>query len=475
MSDSPIDVHCHFFNAGYAATEALEIIRDWAAGGYPRGRPVKPRIALPEPLALARPEFRGLAGYVAGLVRATLGRPEDHHANEIDAAEASLPGQLRTVPMMMDIYYILDEGPEEPPTGQEPCEPRAVGAGISSLFRRRADSFRDMVTAALRAQTGGRAWWLAWLAGRPLFRRLRRRFEGVFADLANWIEDRFSHDTAKADKRPVPAAMKWTDVQMSLGYASHMDELEALQKDHPETVFPFLAIDPRRPGAINLLKGRHGLVTPNGPFYGVKLYPALGYLPTHPNLHALYSHCAERGIPISAHCSPGGLPTLAKQIRVWSRNPDIEGQVVSFGPGRSPLLYFGHPDRWRPVLEAFASDGLKLNLCHFGGDEETMRYAKGWPDTWTERIIDLMRDYRGHVYTDFGYHSSGGSAESIEAILARDPDVAQYVMFGTDYVMVMLRKEIKGKLDLYFREFEDLLKARPQLATANPAAFLGMA
>ncbi len=477
MSDSPIDpidVHCHFFNAGYAAMEALEIIRDCAAGDYPRGRAVKPRIAAMERVALARPDFHGLAGYVAGLLRATLGRPDEHHKTEIESAKASLPGELRTVPMMMDIYYILDEGPQDRPTGQEPCEPRAVEAGISNLYRRSADSFQSMVTRALRRQTGGRAWWCAWLAGKPLFRRLRKRLEGVFEDLAKWTEDRFSRDAAEAAEQPEPDAMKWTDVQMSLGYASHMDELKQLQDDNREAVFPFLAIDPRRPGAINLLTGQHELITPNGPFYGVKIYPALGYLPTHPNLYPVYRHCAERGIPISAHCSPSGLPTLAKQVRVWSRDPDIEGEVVGFGPGRSPLRYFGHPDRWRPVLEAFASDGLKLNLCHFGGNQETMRYAEGWPGTWTGRIVDLMRDYRGHVFTDTGYHSSGDSAESIEAILAKDPDVAEYLMFGTDYVMIMLEKELDGKLDAYFREFEDLLKARPQLVRANPAGFLGI-
>lgn len=474
MSDSPIDVHCHFFNAGYAALEALAIIRDCAAGGYPRGRPAHLRITVPEPLELARPDFRGLAAYIAGLARATLSRPQKQYDTEIECAKGSLPGDLRTVPMMMDIYYILDEGPQTRPTGQEPCEPPVIEAGISSLFRRNAESFQSMVTNALRRQTGGRAWWLAWLAGTPLFRRLRKRLEGVFADLAKRTEDRLSPHTTDAAERGEPSGMKWPDVQMSLGYASHMDELVQLQKAHPENVFPFLAIDPRRPGAINLLTGKHELITPDGPFYGVKIYPALGYLPTHPDLYPVYSHCAKRGIPISAHCSPSGLPTLARQIRVWSRNPDIEGEVVSFGPGRSPLRYFGHPDRWRPVLEAFASDGLKLNLCHFGGNQETMRYGEGWPGTWTGRIVDLMRDYRGHVYTDIGYHSSGGSAECIETILAKDPDVAQYLMFGTDYVMIMLEKELDGKLDLYFHKFEDLLKARPQIATANPRTFLGM-
>lgn len=44
-------------------------------------------------------------------------------------------------------------------------------------------------------------------------------------------------------------------------------------------ILAFEAVDPRRPGIFELVREKVG---PGKTFAGVKLYPSLGYLPTHP-------------------------------------------------------------------------------------------------------------------------------------------------------------------------------------------------
>jgi len=56
-----------------------------------------------------------------------------------------------------------------------------------------------------------------------------------------------------------------------------------------------------------------------GIFKGIKIYPPLGYLPTHPNLAPVFDYCVQYDIPITLHCSPGGINNFRKKnyIRSW--------------------------------------------------------------------------------------------------------------------------------------------------------------
>ena len=50
---------------------------------------------------------------------------------------------------------------------------------------------------------------------------------------------------------------------------------------YPDKIIPFAAIDPRREDALDLFKNSFDENKPYK-YYGLKVYPSLGYLPTHP-------------------------------------------------------------------------------------------------------------------------------------------------------------------------------------------------
>jgi predicted TIM-barrel fold metal-dependent hydrolase len=484
MTNPRIDAHSHFFNAKYALQEVMQIIRDRCTGGYESASVKRKRIMGSAAPALG--ELEDLAEYIAGLLEVTLNSTEENWEYELEAhSKVSFEGPLWTVPMMMDIYYIFDKGPAGTlglnmgaMGGSEVKRMSAASEVDMDLLQSSIEGFKQMVQDKSKAHADKKSCrdieafvsdGVEWLSG------LVDDVGDVVGDVAEWLKKGF--------------VSKWKDVEMSKGYEQHMEDLMELQKKNKGTVFPFLAIDPRRPGAINLLT-EYNLVSNGGPFYGVKLYPALGYLPSHPNLMPVYAYCTEHSIPVSAHCSSGGFPTRAKKIHVWGINvPEgqetgekIEGYPVRFSGehAEDPSQYFGHPDQWRPVLEEYASHGLRVNLCHFGGENSVRDFAEGKKEggEWTHRILELMHEYPENVYVDTAYHTLAESVESIRAIL-RDysqayPVIQKNLMFGTDYVMIQIEKNLDG-IEEYFSRFKGLIEIDcPRIAYENPKRFLGI-
>jgi len=72
--------------------------------------------------------------------------------------------------------------------------------------------------------------------------------------------------------------------------------------------FPFFPVDPRRPGVVQAVLSGKIVTRKRGGFYGIKLYPRLGYHPLSSNLVSLYAYCEANSIPITTHASTGGFP-----------------------------------------------------------------------------------------------------------------------------------------------------------------------
>lgn len=175
-------------------------------------------------------------------------------------------------------------------------------------------------------------------------------------------------------------------------------------------------------------------------FAGVKLYPPLGYRPiANPPgdqfggkvgqrvsgdridaaLTALYDWCLRREVPIKAHAN----------------NSNDAGVCT----GR-----FGSPVNWAPVLERWR--GLRLNLAHFGGFDESRGDAAcdaGGID-WEDRIAALAPNHPG-LYADLGYWTASfaeGSRErrrvrdAMRALLEGAPGIGTRLMFGSDWSMI---------------------------------------
>jgi len=238
-------------------------------------------------------------------------------------------------------------------------------------------------------------------------------------------------------------------------------ELRQLRARHPDRVIPFCAVDPRRPGA--LARARRWLTTDG--FRGVKLYPNLGYYPHDPVLLRLYEFLEERGLPVLAHCAPGGL-----------RHRRLSAEAAA---------EFAHPRHYAAILRRFPR--LRLCLAHFGGADEWERQLSGEAErtgddrTWVAWIGDLIRSGEyPHLYTDIAYTAfvpapRGRAFDYLDylKVLLSDARLRARVLFGSDYYMVALERmtEKEASLALRSRLGEDLFF---QIAHHNSRRFLGV-
>ena len=99
--------------------------------------------------------------------------------------------------------------------------------------------------------------------------------------------------------------------KMTRDYDSQIEKMKEIRNKYPNNILPFFAADPNNPKMYqNFLKVFSSEKEYN--FFGVKIYPSLGYLPSHPDLMKIYNICEENKIPITAHCSGASVHTSKK-------------------------------------------------------------------------------------------------------------------------------------------------------------------
>ena len=218
---------------------------------------------------------------------------------------------------------------------------------------------------------------------------------------------------------------------------------------YPGRIFPFFMVNPIRTSHYELMKQA---IEKMG-FWGVKLYPSLGYTLRTPEMDKVFKYCADHEIPVLSHCTNGGF------------NKNTQTVVLA------------NPKEWAPVLKEYPQ--LKICFGHFGGDE-SLASTKIAPGTWTHSILDLMQSYNG-VFADLGYHDTpmigsprlGMSKEEARANyqsnvkkLLGSSTIRDRILFGTDYWMV---RTVTKDTD-YWSFFENLL-TKPQfkrISETNP-------
>ncbi len=235
----------------------------------------------------------------------------------------------------------------------------------------------------------------------------------------------------------------------TMSYLQQIDETIAAVTDTTrrcgrQRLFPFIGADPRRSDVADLVISHLDARR----FYGVKIYPVMGFLPDDQRLYPVYDYCRQRRIPVTAHCQNGG------------------------PPGFTGYYETAHPNNWRPVLEKFPS--LILNLAH---NDKT-------GSDWQPPLFQLMRDYP-HVYTDVSFdaemfYQSGTYFRSIKGLL-NDRQLGERILYGTDWYMGRFLWTEKTYLD-WFTRFSRKIFWDPvpftaeeirRLVEENPARFLG--
>lgn len=235
----------------------------------------------------------------------------------------------------------------------------------------------------------------------------------------------------------------------------HVRETSDVVLAYPGAVFPFFMVNSARPNHFRLMKNA---IETQG-FWGVKLYPSLGYPVVSDAMFEVYDYCQKNRIPMLTHCTDGG----------FYKNKQT-----------APLA---SPEPWREVLKEFKK--LKICFGHFGG-AQSLIHEQIPPESWTRQIIDLMHDFEG-VFTDIGFHTDpilGNVKEKVDKHQARrnyerniktllqSPTTGDRILFGTDFWLVRMVTED----DDYWTFFQNLLgpDQLKQVAETNPSTYLGL-
>ena len=247
-----------------------------------------------------------------------------------------------------------------------------------------------------------------------------------------------------------------------------LKEMEELRRDHPDHLFPFVCVDPRHKQGKALVDWVEPMIK-DLRFFGIKMYPALGFFPCDPRLTELYAWAATNQVPIMTHCTRAGVfytgrlrevvpndtaPCLATDDTNTTFDPalvEINKRVEKymrdeFTSGKGQSKYgcnlFLNPRNYIPVLNRFKN--LKVCFAHFGGDDEIMGVkqkltGKGIDnDNFHTLIKNLMAAYP-NVYTDISYTLFNTKNEVYDPIIASidSEAIGKRVLFGTDYYMTL--------------------------------------
>jgi len=256
-------------------------------------------------------------------------------------------------------------------------------------------------------------------------------------------------------------------------YLKQLDELHELAQ-HPEfgpRIHPFMAVDPRRAGFMELAKDYIN----NRGFAGIKLYPALGFSPDDARLTPLWAWAEANQIPIMSHASRGGIRFRGGPDEIsWPSH--AEEEVTRMVETKDWTDRLSDPVAFKRVLRRFPR--LKICFAHLGGGDECEKWlSEPWPDhlntsNWLTEILSLIKAYP-NVYADISYVGFETHLHPLLHVLIRDKNVGNRLLFGSDFYMVQqnaTEREFSIRLRSLLSEDE-----YGQISRINPQHYLAHA
>ena len=207
---------------------------------------------------------------------------------------------------------------------------------------------------------------------------------------------------------------------------------------------------------------------PDKPFYGIKLYPPLGFHPWPEDKEErekccyLYEFCSYYQIPMITHTDDQGFRGVGLE-EAWAATS---------------------PETWKKALEHYP--GLIIDFAHFGkqyalrsksGAESLARRYRGLPDSpWLYSILALMDEYPG-VYADLSFSGAERSfyQELYALLMEKESPVITRILFGTDFPVSLLKCSSYSSCFSVWEDSPFSDGEIEEIAGANALRFLGFA
>jgi predicted TIM-barrel fold metal-dependent hydrolase len=423
MENFRYDAHCHIFTLKYLLKEVKSLLHDVLHGTYLLHDPNQKRMfAARENLSVIKDFLRQLYE----MVRASAGSEEENLDFLQNAARETYPSdKLRIVPLMMDIFYML----AYPIDKDEDFVPAGIMKSVledEKMFQDNWDEILDDFTKYVESVES------------PLKEKSLRTTDNSINQIFQIIEEERPVKPVMQMKSSRDMATDSPGFYPTEGFIYHLNNLMDLVSKRKGELYPFIAIDPRREGIIEcLLSG--SFFTGDKRFYGVKLYPRMGYHPQCAPMDTVYKYCSDNNLPITFHCGMGGFPPGEK----WK------------------YAQFGNPLNFEPVIKKYPK--LRIDFAHFGSSVTSLK--------WARTIVRLIKE-NDNVYSDLSCYTKKEELEKIVPLWNRNPKLKTRLMFGTDFDVMYFTAFITMKN--YYANFESIFKGDLELLMRdNPIRFLG--
>ena len=418
------DAHCHIFTLKYALKEVKSLLHDILFFKYPWHEPQTKAMYSSSKGKLS--ELKEFLRQLYELIHAA-GSTEEENLDFLqkEAAKAFPSENIRITPLMMDIFYMFAYPLDKDQDLQSLKSLKAIPVDekiFKDSWNEILDDFSDYL-----------------LKKKKMLKATRGANTQITKTIQLIEEERDVKDIIENKSRKLKLSTSDGFYETS-GFCFHLDNLMELVKKRKNELYPFIAIDPRRPGMIDaLLSG--SFFSGEAKFYGVKLYPRMGYHPECKPMDSVYKYCSDNNLPITFHCGKSGFP------------PSTEWKYAEFG----------NPINFEPVVKKYPK--LKIDFAHLGSCSERHE--------WADTIIRLMNENE-NVYSDLSCYTNTEELMTVKKIWDENKKFRTRLMFGTDFDVMYFTDKVN--MHLYYNNFKmifntDELKI---LMHDNPVNYMGI-
>lgn len=419
------DAHCHIFTLEFAIKEVKHMMLDMLLGRYPLKEPKAKQLRGKSTDRWY--ELKKLLRWLYELARAA-GTNEKENLNFLQKeAKYLYPNDsFRIIPLMMDIFYIYAYNLKKNQDSSNELNKSSRLLNTDEFQQCWDEVLNDLKAYILKKEVKKNI-----LTDNEIIQK-------VYA--LKLLENERDISEIVSLKAKVRKARGDFDYYHTDGFCFHLNNLMSLVSERKGELLPFIAIDPRRPRMIDdVLTGK--FFEGNSHFYGVKLYPRLGYHPQCKPLWPLYEYCSYKGIPITYHCGMSGFPPGTSWR--WAR--------------------YGNPANFELIIKTFPK--LRINFAHMGSSDPN--------HTWEKTVLDLVNRYP-NVYTDLSCYTNENELTRMKSYWDNSEALRNRLLFGTDFDLIYIVE--KGiSIKQYYMNFQKVfgLASLDRMMIDNPARFLG--